>query len=293
MSKQPGTEREPETTVVVGVDGSEHNEAAVDYAAAEAAASGAQLRLVTVVDHNSPLIGEPVPVADHCLRMLEEVRTRIVRAAPDLTMDLRVRHGNPAAALLESAGDRDLLVVGRRGLGALKRLLIGSTSIRAAGRARVPAVVVPAGWHQPAGSARAVVVGVDPDHAHEATLRFAFERAARSGAPVRAVHGVDLDPALALGAAVTTVSDIRDWEIRSVAAIEAALKPFREEYPEVEVELVKERGRAADLILEHAEDAQLIVLGRRHHGPASWGLGSVAREVLHAAETPVAVVPVG
>jgi nucleotide-binding universal stress UspA family protein len=50
----------------------------------------------------------------------------------------------PAEALLKAAADADMLVVGSRGAGGFKRLLMGSVSTQATQHAPCPVVVIPA-----------------------------------------------------------------------------------------------------------------------------------------------------
>jgi nucleotide-binding universal stress UspA family protein len=54
-----------------------------------------------------------------------------------------VREGAPARVLLEEADDADLLVVGSRGLGGFRGLLLGSVSQQCSHHAPCPVVVVP------------------------------------------------------------------------------------------------------------------------------------------------------
>jgi nucleotide-binding universal stress UspA family protein len=59
----------------------------------------------------------------------------------------------------------------------------------------------------------------------------------------------------------------------------------------VQVEEVVVEGRAAEAILAHSEDAQLIVVGTHGKGLVRRVLlGSVSRQVLNDADRPVAVV---
>jgi nucleotide-binding universal stress UspA family protein len=51
----------------------------------------------------------------------------------------------PAEALLKAAADADMLVVGSRGAGGFKRLLLGSVSTQVTHHAHCPVVVIPAG----------------------------------------------------------------------------------------------------------------------------------------------------
>lgn len=277
--------------IVVGVDGSESNQAALALAAREASDSGRQLHLVAAVEEDGyPFLERPITTAAE--DALERAAHQARLDHPGLVVQTAVRLGHPVSTLIHQLGSEDILVVGKRGLGAVRRLLVGSTSIRAAGRATSPVLVVPPEWDAAEHTGGPVVVGIDPEHDHGQPLQFAFEEAARRGVTVRVAHAVNLELVMTFGGASVSSADLHDWEERSAAAVEDAVKPFAEQHPDVSVEIVTDRGHAATQLLEHATDAQLIVLGRRHRGPASWGLGSVARGVLHGAEAPVAIIPV-
>jgi nucleotide-binding universal stress UspA family protein len=56
---------------------------------------------------------------------------------------VRAATGLPAEALLEAAADADMLVVGSRGAGGFKRLLMGSVSTQVTHHAPCPVVVIP------------------------------------------------------------------------------------------------------------------------------------------------------
>jgi nucleotide-binding universal stress UspA family protein len=72
----------------------------------------------------------------------------------------------------------------------------------------------------------------------------------------------------------------------------AALRPWRERFPDVPVVEHVETGSAGQVLLAAAEHAQLLVVGRRARRTAVGArIGSVAYGVLHHAGCPVAVVP--
>jgi nucleotide-binding universal stress UspA family protein len=54
-----------------------------------------------------------------------------------------VREGAPARVLLEAASDADLLVIGSRGLGGFRGLLLGSVGQQCTHHAPCPVVIVP------------------------------------------------------------------------------------------------------------------------------------------------------
>lgn len=58
--------------------------------------------------------------------------------------DIAVLTGNPAAAILEYAAEQhcDLIVMGSRGLGAIKEMMLGSVSHHVVQQAKVPVLIV-------------------------------------------------------------------------------------------------------------------------------------------------------
>jgi nucleotide-binding universal stress UspA family protein len=59
------------------------------------------------------------------------------------SVTVRAVTGLPAEALLEAAAEADMLIVGSRGAGGFKRLLMGSVSVQVTHHARCPVVVIP------------------------------------------------------------------------------------------------------------------------------------------------------
>lgn len=277
-----------EPRVVVGVDGSEPNRAAVAYAIAEAAASGRPLVPVGAVQH--PVRHHDGAVDGRRWHVLGEVERQAEAADAGITTVSLIEFDHPVPALLGYADVEDLLVVGKRGLGGSRRFLVGSTAMRVAGRSLGTVVVVPPEWIPAEHLGEPVIVGVDPDSHCEPVLRAAFERARRDRAELVVLHSVNLRPVLVWDPTVNAPL-VRDGQERSNVDLEAAIKPLRDDYPRVRVTVERDRGRAAGIILARSVGAQLIVLGRRHDGRGTWGLGPVAREVIHNAEVPVAVVP--
>ncbi|WP_082599463.1 universal stress protein [Nocardioides sp. Root151] len=283
---------DPTRAIVVGVDASPSNAAAVDYAAHDATATGRDLVLVVAVDDSV------IPVPHHDVRfdtshewqLLHETERRLRADHPDLTVHHEVRFGGAAHCLLDRSVEQARLVVGKRGLGTFSRMLAGSTSIAVAGRSRVPVFVVPPAWEQAAHEHDKVLVGIDPDEGSETALRFAFTEAARRGVRLEVLHSVDIEPILVWDPQLGGPT-YREWQERGAGSVERTVKPLRDEFPDVEVELTHKVGHPGTALLDAAARAQLLVLGRRRNGRFGLELGSVARGVLHHSETPVVVVP--
>jgi nucleotide-binding universal stress UspA family protein len=140
--------------VIVGYDGSKGAKRAVEFAAAEADAHGARLRIVSVWNRTVPAVAAlspgavPTVAADRALLVaerLEEATALARELAPDLEVETVAVEGSSAAAeLIRASENGRLLVVGCRGHGGVHGLLLGSVSHQCALRAHCPVLVVPA-----------------------------------------------------------------------------------------------------------------------------------------------------
>ncbi len=121
--------------IVVGYDGSEHGQRALERAAMIAQASGARLSIVSSAKI-STLVRDPgggaapVDPAEAEAREKALAAAREYMASQGMAADFVEGHGNPADVLLQEAEatSADLIVVGTRGLNAAQRLLLGSVS---------------------------------------------------------------------------------------------------------------------------------------------------------------------
>jgi nucleotide-binding universal stress UspA family protein len=223
--------------------------------------------------------------------MLADARDRVRHLVAEETVDLVTVAGDPVDALLAQAADARLLVVGKRGLGGFARLMVGSTSIALAGRSPVPVAIVPDLWTPDLHTARPVVVGIDPAKADHHPIDVAFRRARRLGVTLIAVHGWEAPPLHSWDVA-TTAGAVSEAEHVALAGFDAVLATWTARYPDVPVRPMRARQHPAAAILDAAEEAQVIVLGRHPEGVfGGFAFGSVARTVLHYAERPVIAVP--
>jgi nucleotide-binding universal stress UspA family protein len=200
--------------------------------------------------------------------------------------------GATVSCLLDRSVDQAMLVVGTRGLSAVARMMIGSTSIGVAGRSRVPVVVVPESWRQADHSDEPIVVGVDPDEVHAKLMQFAFTHAQHRGVGVHLVFASDPASELARAQTLELAPDFyaRSKEL-AAARVEDALLPYQREFPDVPVQHSEFRADPRSALLDVATRAQLIVLGRNHTSRIGFPLGSLTRGILHHSAVPVAVVP--
>jgi nucleotide-binding universal stress UspA family protein len=137
--------------IVVGVDGSSEADAALRFAVTEARLRGVSLRAVCAWEPSAAVYaGEAFAATDDAFVAGEQHAEEVLRGAleriphDDLRVDAVSVEGRAARALLEQAAEAELLVVGTRGRGAARRLLLGSVSSEVAHHARCPVTIVPA-----------------------------------------------------------------------------------------------------------------------------------------------------
>lgn len=261
--------------VSVGFDGSAESLAAAAWAGREAVLRGTTLRIVHALEWRaSNLQFSPGASAQRewVDSRLEMARAELDIAHPGLVVDVDRVPDPPAKVLVAAARESEVLVLGSRGLGVLQGFLLGSVSLPVIARASRPVVVVH-GPEEPSGPAGAgggpVVAGLGHDGPYGPLLDFAFAAAAGRGAVLHIVRAAD-----------------------GGSAAEVHLQ--RSRWPSVEVRERLPAGPVAQHLVEAAEDAVLLVVGRRAHRPGPGArIGPVTHAVLHHARCPVAVVPHG
>ncbi len=272
---------------IVGVDGSEIAELALQWAVAHGSRRRATVRVVNVWQ---ALIGDPshAPL-DQIKGNAEAIlaRTRDVIQSGHPGAEFVTEYGSPAGRLLELADDADLLIVGTRGLGGFRRLLLGSTSHQCAAHSTVPVVVVPRESSITNELGR-IVVGVDGSPNATAALRWALGFAA----PTTTVEAIGVwepspFPAEADAEHLEEFSSrARESFDQSIDAVEAT------ERSDSRVQRVFGHGKPAVVLGARASAADLLVVGARGRGGIGAALlGSVSYKVLHRAIVPVVIVP--
>jgi len=138
--------------ILVGLDGSNYSERALEWAAKEAALRHAPLRVLAVHTVPAGWSGRAVPdPVDNELvvstkaaaqELTDKVLAGIGSARPD-GVTVEAANGIPADVLLRASEDADMIVLGARGGGGFARLHLGSVSDQVAHHAHCPVVIVP------------------------------------------------------------------------------------------------------------------------------------------------------
>lgn len=137
--------------IVVAYDGSEQAEHALEMAANIALQAEARIALVYAFDPLPAWIGTPdFPVAvavepriAYSEALLDKAEKRLQEIGVS-NIEQDILEGPPPEAIVQAADVRhaDLIVMGTRGMGVLKGLILGSVSERVIGAAHCPVLVV-------------------------------------------------------------------------------------------------------------------------------------------------------
>jgi len=134
--------------IVVGVDSSKTSLKALRWALEEAKLRGASLQLVHAFPRPE-LVGMTMvvtlPSDDELREASAQVLTEALEAvggAGGVPVTTHVGAGGPASVLVETAHDADLLVIGSRGLGGFRGMLLGSVTQQVIAHAPCPVVVI-------------------------------------------------------------------------------------------------------------------------------------------------------
>ena len=281
--------------IVVAADGSSASDAAICWAARDAAMRCIPLTVVHAVV--TPMATwPPIPYPDSLAIGLEDEGRKIVAhavktAEESMPVDRKVAitsqlvYSTPALTVIKMSEDAELVVVGSSGRGLLARGLLGSVSSSVVRHAECPVAVIrdedplmPDPRHAP------VLVGIDGSPASELATAIAFDEASRRDVELLALHAWS-------DVAVLDISGL-DWSAvqgEAERSLAESLAGWQERYPDVQVHRLIVRDRPARQLVEKSESAQLVVVGSHGRGGLIAMLGSVSNSVLHAVRMPLIV----
>lgn len=285
-------------TIVVGIDESASSRLALDWAVEQALTEGCGLTLVHAVDVSNAAVSMAaasypsdarMALGDAGHRLLDEACAHITLTAPDLEVHQVFRLEDPRHVLLELSEDARMLVLGSRGRGPVRALLLGSVSVALARHAHCPVVV-----HRPGGAGavrHGIVVGVDGTPDSTAVLDFAYRQAALRDLPLTVVLSVwDVQTSMS---GSFLISDLVTTMESEVVALSEIMAGKGEDYPDVKTTTELARGLPFEVLVSLGEQMNLLVVGsRRGQRLAHLVSGSVSTAAVEHATCPVAVVPV-
>lgn len=282
--------------IVVGVDGSDAAMSAAKWAAVVAEKFEAPLELVNGLPGSGHLLTDAATAIraaalaeyrEHATAILKSAEEQARAAAPKLEV-FTLRSDEPAEALLASRSrTAQLVVLGAGSITPAAALLVGSTTLAVTSHSACPVAV----WRgeRDVPTKQPVVLGVDGERTGEVAFQTAFEFASRFGAELKAVHAW---PSFRPPAWASNPYLI-DWdgmETLQWANLLNAIEPWTNRYPDVKVTNFIESDGPAAVLLRHALDSQLVVVGSRNRTLLAGAiLGSTGLNLMHHCPTPVVV----
>lgn len=282
--------------ILVAVDGSAESDAAVRWAADAAVMHDSLLTLVHVV---VPVVTSwPVRSLqaefnawqeDNARQVLDQAE-KIVRASrseaelPDIRTE--TMHDYVVPALVDASKHTQMVVVGSRGMGAVGRAVLGSSSSGLVHHVHCPVAIVHADEAQAPDRTSPVLLGIDGSPASEAATALAFDEASRREVDLVALHAwsdVGVYPVLGMY--------WQQYEDEGHEVLAERLAGWQERYPDVHVQRRIVCDRPAHWLIDESQRAQLVVVGSHGRGGFSGMLlGSVSTKVAQASKAPVIVV---
>jgi nucleotide-binding universal stress UspA family protein len=286
------------TKILLATDGSEEAQLALSTAVDVATSTNSELHVVTVMGGRAYHM-EMQEIVDQLRQrgkqMLDEqVKKAEARGGEVRQAHVRLVEEHRDRAIVELAEELEvgLIVMGSRGLGGLRRALMGSVSDSVVRHAHCPVLVVR--WKPVVFPAKILVA---TDGSEEATLatRIAADLAARTGSELHVTHvGRVLTHGgpvgINVGALPAGSQELLDREAKEL--LEAHLERMRDAGESV-VEAHLMSGRADEEIIFLAEQvgADLVVVGSRGLGGLRRALMvSVSDSVVRHAHCPVLLV---
>lgn len=278
--------------IVVGYDASQPSSDALLWAAGEADARGAQLRLVSC--YELPFAGEAfggwvateayAALLEDCQDNLAEIKAIVARTHPDLKVVTEASAGPATAALVDNVGPDDLIAIGARGHFSAASLLLGSTARYLVRHSPCPVAVVRG--NATVGRPDRVVVGVDGSSASDRAVQWAGNEAELHGVELVIIHGWEYP--YVPGEATQPARDLTN--VDAACLVDRVVESAREQFG-VTVTGQLAEGTPATAILASVLDGDLLVLGSRGRGAIAANLfGSTVNTVLDRSAVPVVVV---
>ena len=279
--------------ILVGIDGTERGERALEWAARYGAREGASLTLIAVVDPAAArAYGIDKQTGDAAIEgVLQEAKDKALAKYPGTEISTMISVGMVVDCLVDAAEGHDMVVMGSHHGASVGETVGGAKGLRVSVSVDVPTAVIPCDWEQDSANHR-IVVGVGPDESSINAIKFAVREAVTDGEQLDLVSGWGLPailtkPAEAMGGGLDPVGEQYQRNLEQLAA------ELREGNEGLDVVAHAVEGSSpTHAILNYAKDAKLLVLGT--HSRSALGrtlFGSVTHSVLLNLCVPTVIVP--
>jgi nucleotide-binding universal stress UspA family protein len=284
--------------VLLATDGSRHSRRATRWLRDVGLPADTTITVLTVATLETPP-PDGQTVRDLWVTVRRDARRVAERAAKTLgrrwpQVEVLVRDGDSRVEIVDVADEMrvGMIVLGARGLGRVRRVLIGSTSLSVARYAPCPVAIIRARPHKTSR----LLAAVDGSDGSRHAIRFLANSELERESAVTLLHVVP-DDAIREGGSPASPSDDRKVDGAERHDVEA------ENILRGAAVMLDQHGRRSEGVVAHGEpaaeivkiaadrDVDLVVVGAR--GLRTLGrllLGSVSETVLHRAGRPVLIV---
>lgn len=275
--------------VVVPLDGSELAEEALSHLPVLASLGPIYLRLVAVTENAERLgVADPKEWQARQTRLLRQYLQGQQRRleSPDMEVEISVRRGNPAEAIVIDARrfNADFILITTHGRSGLKRWRVGSVADKVIRSSPCNTLVVGAKAREAAGKlVSSIMTPLDGSELAETALPMATRLAGELGADLHMVRVVTYMPAEeVMSVALDRMTALADDYLRERAA----------ERWQIDPKTAVIIGSPADELLDYAEKHSIDLIVITSHGQGGLlraALGSVADRLIGGA-SPVLIV---
>jgi nucleotide-binding universal stress UspA family protein len=263
--------------MLVAVDGSEHSDYALNIA----------VKLGVRYSSNIDIVHVEVPSTTPGKKseVLED-RVGIVKEQKLNCNPIRIQSSDPAGEILKLANSRNygLVILGSRGQGALKGLLMGSVSSKVAKEAKSSVLVV----KSRIDAVPKILLGYDGSDQSKKALEFASDLGLKFGAAVLivSVFSIPVSPEAYIG------PEVDRWEKDMNTVLESAVADMKARGVRTQGKILDQTNVPLALTSEAEKGLyDIIVVGSRGQGRLkSLLLGSVASGIANSAKTNVLIV---
>lgn len=281
-------------SILVGIDGSERGQHALQWAARLANLEGAHITLLAVIDPAA----ERMANSDHkALRgavekVLGEAGEYVSSNFPSLEVDASFVSGDIVEALVGASESHDIIVMGSHHGASVAERVWGAKGLRVSVSTSVPTVVVPADW-DPEAEAHGIIVGVGPqDEVSDNAVQLGVHLAKVLEEPLELVSSWGIPTLLSrsaefMGGGLAPVGE------QFQRNLDARVAAIREAEPALQVEGNSIEGPSpTQVLMQHSKECRVLLLGTHARSAVSRALfGSTTCGVLAHLQVPTVVVP--
>jgi nucleotide-binding universal stress UspA family protein len=274
--------------IVVGINGSAASEAAMSWSLQRAARHELAVIAVHTVDDRwiTPEFQYHEPIRESGMQLLRQVQQDAARKAPDVEVQIQLRHGSPGSELQAMSRAASMVVIGSHYRHWADGGPMTDRALQIVMASDCPVAVIP----QEVREGRGVMVGVDGSEESMQAVAFAAAEADREGDGLTAILAFRRPAGwIHLGMPVRGLAEAIEEENSIV--LSESVAGLGDKFPDLVVHQRLEMDKdPAQALVDAASNARLLVIGSRGRGGFSrLVLGSTAHAVLRQVPCPTVV----